>query len=298
MHILLTLIFYAFVLIVSIIPFWLLYWFSDFSAWLMMHVFHYRKGVIIKNLNLVYPDKTKEEKQRIMKLFYRNLTDNLLESFKTFTMSKKTIIKRHRVINPELLDDLLAKYKGVIGATGHYANWEWGTLSGSLQCNAKFLGFYKPLKNKYVDKALRKSRCKCGTELESIRETSAIFQKYKQKGYVFLMAGDQCPKNGYLLDNAHWVDFFNIETPFLHGIEKHAIINNYPVVYIHIERVKRGYYQLKLEILVENPSICSGGEITRIYAKKLQEVIDEKPQDWLWSHNRWKRNKNALKING
>ncbi len=298
MQILLTIVFYAFVFLVSVMPFRLIYCISDFSAWFMMRVTKYRGDVIIRNLNLVYPNKTEREKQQIMKLFYRNLTDNLLESFKTFTMSKASIVKRHKVVNPELIEELIHKYKGIIGATGHYANWEWGSLSGSLQSDAGFVAFYKPLKNKYLDKVLRNSRSKCGTKLASIRQTSAVFQKYKQKGYVFLMAGDQSPKKGYLLNNSHWLNFLNIETPFLHGIEKHARANDYPVVYIHINRVKRGYYEVKLELLVENPSEYAEGEITRMYANKLQEIIDRKPHDWLWSHDRWKRKKNEVVVNG
>ncbi len=294
MQLLLTGIFYVFVLGVSVVPFRVMYWFSNFAAFLMREVAQYRKKVVCDNLKLVFPEKSEEERKIIAKKFYRNLSDNLLESFKTFTMRKSSIIKRHKVINPELLDDLLNKHGGIIGATGHYANWEWGSLSGSLQCNTNFVAFYKPLRNKYMDKILRKSRSKCGTELASIKETSATFRKHAGKGYVYLMAADQCPSRGYQLNNAYWLPFLGIESPFLNGIDKHARANNYPVVYIHIQRLKRGYYEVELEVLIENPSEYKEGEITRIYAEKLQQVIERKPEDWLWSHNRWKRTKNEV----
>ncbi len=294
MKLLLTGIFYVFVCGVSIVPFRAMYWFSNFAAFVMRDLVQYRTKVVYKNLKLAFPEKSEAERNIILKKYYRNLTDNLLESFKTFTMRKSSIIKRHRLVNPELLTDLLQKHDGIIGATGHYANWEWGSLSGSLQCNADFVAFYKPLRNKYMDNILRKSRCKCGTELASIKETSKTFLKHKNQKCVFLMAADQCPSKGYQLNNALWIPFLGVETPFLNGIEKHARANNYPIVYIHIQRVKRGYYEVELETLIENPSEYSDGEITKIYTQKLEQVILNKPEDWLWSHDRWKRSKSEV----
>jgi len=63
---------------------------------------------------------------------------------------------------------------------------------------------------------------------------------------------------------------------------------NLPVFYIDIQRVKRGFYEVKLSLLSDEPRELSEGEITRKYAQKLEEIIIKKPQDWLWSHRRWK----------
>ncbi len=130
---------------------------------------------------------------------------------------------------------------------------------------------------------------KCGTELVSIYETSAMFDRYKDKGYVFLLAADQSPSGGKQIENAYWFDFFNRKTAFLNGPEKHARNNDYPVVYIDIQRIKRGYYEVTLSLMVEKPNSLADGKITELYKDKLIEVISQKPECWLWSHKRWKR---------
>jgi KDO2-lipid IV(A) lauroyltransferase len=50
----------------------------------------------------------------------------------------------------------------------------------------------------------------------------------------------------------------------------------------------RGRYEITLTTLCDNPRDLPKGEITRLYAKKLEEIIYERPENWLWSHKRWK----------
>lgn len=289
MHLFITCIFLSFVGMVSLMPFKLIYGLSDFAAIIMGRLVKYRHKVIFDNLQQSFPQKTTDELNLIANGFYKNLTDNLLESFKAFTLLRSTIVKRHKISNPELLEELLKDYNGVIGVTAHYANWEWGSQSGSLQCNNHFAALYKPLRNKYIDRILKRSRAKCGTELVSIYETSELFERCKNKKCVYLMAADQSPANGKQLDNAYWFDFFNRSTAFLYGPEKYARKYNYPVVYIDIQRVKRGYYEVELSVLTQTPTEHQEGDITRLYKEKLEQVITAKPENWLWSHRRWKR---------
>ena len=102
------------------------------------------------------------------------------------------------------------------------------------------------------------------------------------------MASDQSPSNP---KKSYWINFLGRETAFLHGPEVYAKKYNYPAVFVDIQRVKSGYYELELTVLAENPRELPEGEVTRRLAKKLEEVIQKKPQDWLWSHKRWKLTK-------
>jgi KDO2-lipid IV(A) lauroyltransferase len=102
------------------------------------------------------------------------------------------------------------------------------------------------------------------------------------------MAADQSPSKP---DNAIWVNFMGQETAFLHGIEKHARQRNLPVLFVDIQRVKRGFYTLKMSFITKTPQNTEPGEITSLYAKKLENIIKHKPENWLWSHRRWKLNK-------
>lgn len=277
--------FYLFVLLIGIMPFRFLYILSDFVSFLLRKVFKYRKDVVINNLKSSFPDLSEEEIGLITRNAYLNLSDILLEGIRAFTMTRKQVYERHHIINPEILEPYFEAGQGIIVVTGHYGNWEWGALSPALQTRFHNIAFYKPLKNKWIDKMVNRNRSRWGTTLAPIRQTTKTFETYRGQTVLYLMAADQSPSNREM---AYWVNFLGRETAFLHGPEKHARINNYPVVFASIRRVKRGYYELELSPLAEAPSTLPDGEITHRFAEQLESLIKEDPANWLWSHRRWK----------
>jgi KDO2-lipid IV(A) lauroyltransferase len=243
--------------------------------------------LVRKNLESSFPGITDEELKRLTHLYYKNMADILTEGIWSFTISRKQLLKRYQIINPEVLKPFSVSGHNIIGVTGHYANWEWGSLLASLRTDFNVIAFYKPMNNKYIDNFVRWSRSRFGTTLASINETSLTFGKYKDTKTLFLMAADQgMPKE--FSSRAFWIKFLNHDTPFLHGLEKHACINNLPVIYINVQRVKRGYYTVELSVLTTKPLELPKGALTEIYARKLESVILKQPENWLWSHNRFK----------
>lgn len=287
MNIFLALIFIVFVIIFGLFPFFLLYQLSNLFYIFLYPVFGYRKKVIVENLEKCFPEKDKNEIKNFLPAIYKNLTDNIVEGIKAFTMSRIQIIRRHKILNPELLTKYFESGQSIIAVTGHYCNWEWGSLSASLQTNYNVVGFYKPLSNKLIDSFMRWSRTRCGTILASINETSATFESLKNTTTAFLMAADQSPGPKYK-DKAYWINFLGRDTAFLHGPEKHAKANNFPVIYIDVQRKKRGFYSIELSEIAGKPIELPDGEITLRFAKKLESVIYKEPSNWLWSHRRWK----------
>jgi KDO2-lipid IV(A) lauroyltransferase len=275
------------IIIIGILPFAILYLFSDLMYFFLYKVFGYRKKVIEANLKLAFPKISKLQMIKLEEKVYKNLTDILVEGIKSFTMIRGQIIKRHRVNNLEILDKYRKEKKSIVAVPAHYANFEWGSLSASLQTGYNVIAFYKPLGNPWVDKFIRWSRSRYGTTLVSIFETSKAFEKYKDEPTIYLMAADQSPAKS-ARDKAYWIDFLGLKTAFLYGPEKHARNNNLDVIYVDIQRVKRGYYELELSVLADNVKELPDGEITRLYAKKLETIIQENPANWLWSHRRWK----------
>ena len=139
--------------------------------------------------------------------------------------------------------------------------------------------------NTQVDVFARKHRSKFNTRLASIKETSNTFDALSGMPHAYIMASDQSPTN---LKECHWIDFLNQDTPWLHGPEKYARKYNWPVIYVDIQKVKRGYYEIKLVLITDNPASLSDGEITRLYTQHLEKSILQEPAFWLWSHKRWK----------
>ena len=290
MKLLWYLIFRLFAGIFVVFPFWLLYLISDFFYYVVFYLIRYRKSVVINNLKKAFPAKSETEIHRTCKAYYRFLTDVMVESLKGFTMSKESIIKRHKIVNPEILTTYYDQNRSVIGVSGHYGNWEWGTMSSGLQIKHKTIGFYQPLTNPFLDRFLKKTREKCETSLVSIKTTFETFQANSNKACSYLMLADQSPTN---LERAFWIDFLGIDTAFLHGPEKYARLYNLPVIYIDIKPIRRGFYELELIPLTENPNELKDGELTALFAQTLEKRIIDNPKYWLWSHRRWKRSRTS-----
>ncbi|MCF8368817.1 MAG: lysophospholipid acyltransferase family protein [Bacteroidales bacterium] len=274
-----------FIFLVGIIPFFLLYLLSDIIRFILFFILRYRRKIVEKNLKESFHYRTEGEVEQLTWLFYKNLADVLLEGFKAFTMSRNQINKRHKVLNPELVVPYFEKGQSIIAVPSHYGNWEWGSMSSGLQMPQNSVVFYKPLNNKWVDRFVRRSRAKYGSELVSIYKTARVFKEHVPKNSCFIMASDQSPSN---VKKAIWVKFLSRDTAFLHGPEYYAREYNLPVIFVDIQRKKRGYYELELAVIAENPAELEEGEITQRYAKKLEKTIVNKPENWLWSHRRWK----------
>jgi KDO2-lipid IV(A) lauroyltransferase len=279
------------VLLFSVVPFSILYGLSDFLAFLLFHGVRYRRKVTLQNLRSAFPDYSEKSIRRIAARSYRNLSDVLLESLKGFSMSKAAIRKRYRIINPESLDSWYKRGISLIGVTAHYANWEWGAFAASLQLSHQPVAFYKPLSNPYIDRHMKNSRTQYGTIMRSIYKTSETFREFRDQTSLYLMVADQAPSN---VKKAYRARFLGRETTCLHGPENHAKNNDYPVVYFNIQRIKRGYYQIRIKRLIEHPGRVAEGAITQQYMQTLEAIIRQRPANWLWSHRRWKRDKPPL----
>ena len=86
---------YPIISVLSRLPMRILYIKSDFLYLLMYYVIGYRKKVVLENLKLSFPEKSDKELKKISKKFFKHLTDLIMESIKSFTISKKQISKRY-----------------------------------------------------------------------------------------------------------------------------------------------------------------------------------------------------------
>lgn len=269
----------------SIIPMPVLYLLSDGLYYVFFYGVKYRKKVVVENLRKSFPEKSEQEIYQLSKAFYRHFCDILLEGIKGLSMSKEELVKRYKITNPELLDEYYSKNKSIITVGSHYANWEWGVLCSSLQVKSKTIGFYMPLSNTYIDAYIKKSRAAWGMYLVSVKETMKGFEENKSTPCIYILISDQSPANK---ERAIWLNFLNQPTAFLHGAEKYAKSTGCPVLFIDVKRIKRGYYEVSFSILCKEPQQTQTGEITKIYASKLEGIINAHPAHWLWTHRRWK----------
>ena len=275
-----------FLYLISIFPFPLLYLFSDFVFVLMYYVIGYRKKVVTQNLKNSFPEKSEKEISELCKKFFHYFCDMSIETIKTLTISKESMLKHCR-LNEEsqrLMNKLYEEKKNVIIVLGHLGNWEWGGNVFSLLCKHPLYVIYHPLENKFFNKMVIGMRMRFGTKLIEMKNTFREMVKMKGEINATAFIADQSPPP----ENAYWAIFLNQETPVFKGAEVIAKKLNYPIVFISVKKIKRGYYELFAEMLCENPSSTSDGEISELHTKKLEKEIKKNPATWLWSHRRWK----------
>ncbi len=289
MDFLLTIILAFFVFLIGLIPFRVLYIISGFLRFVLHRVVGYRRKVVEDNIRNSFPDLSEAEQKKLVNLSYKNLADIFVEGIKGFTISDKQVVARHKFINPEFLTPYTEAGKSVILLPAHYGNWEWGGLSIPLQLDNKHvIVLYKPLSNKFADRLVKKNRSRTGIFMGSIYKTAKLFQTYVVQTAAFFLLADQSPTNA---SRSYWINFMGRETAFLHGPERYARLYRLPVIFVDIQRVKRGYYEVAFSLITDNPASLPEGEITARYARKLEDIIRKKPENWLWSHRRWKLKK-------
>ncbi len=273
-----------------LVPFWLLYIYSDVLRFILYYIVRYRRTVAFDNLHRAFPEKSEKEIREIAWKSYRNLTDIIFESFKGMVISEKTIKKRFKMDNPEVLDGFANKNKNVIFLAGHCANWEWAIISDKY-VKAKVISVFKPLKNPRVNSYMKNNRERFGMKLLTMRATRRAFET--KNPFVLVLIADQSTSTTH---NAIWADFFNTDTPCIHGPETYAKRYDIPVVFGYFYRVKRGYYRVKNTTLLTEPQKYEDGEITQMYMSKLEESIRQNPEQWMWTHKRWKHKRENGKL--
>jgi KDO2-lipid IV(A) lauroyltransferase len=107
----------------------------------------------------------------------------------------------------------------------------------------------------------------------------------KNEQFLYMLATDQTPHKDEI---RYWLDFLHQPTPVFLGSEKIAKALDMPVVFFNCYRVKRGRYEMSLTLITETPKQTEDFEITHKQFAMLEEVINKRPYNWLWSHRRWK----------
>lgn len=277
---------FPFLWIISILPFRIFYWLSDCIYVLVYYIVGYRKKTVRENLALALPHLSDKERLEIEKKSYQHLCDMFLEMVKTMTISSEEMNKRFKITNLEVIKEYEKKGKSIMLIASHYASWEWLI---TLNQKISFLGVavYKKLANKHFDKLVRDIRSKYNTELVPTSKTIPLIANNQKNNIqcVYGLASDQSPKADRIF---HWESFMGVEVPVHTGPEMLAKKYDMTVVFAKVKKVKRGYYELTIIPLSDNPKSIPDFGITHIYIKEVEKQILEAPEYYFWTHKRWK----------
>ena len=272
----------------SLLPFSILYVLSDFTYLIVYYLIGYRKKVVRENLKRSFPDKTDRELLATEKKFYHHLCDLLFESIKMATISKEEMSRRMKILNYEPLLKHYDENKSVLLITSHYGNWEWtSSFSMYLPADKPMYQVYKQLKNKFFDRLIYNLRIRFGSVNVEVNELFDVLSSLKQQGKMGMIGliSDQSPSRKGI---KYQSQFLNQRTPVITGTEIIAKKYDFPVYFVQIRRVKRGYYTCNPVPICLHPQESGKFEITEKYIRLLEQEIMAEPAYWLWSHRRWK----------
>lgn len=240
-----------------------------------------------KNISCAFPEKSLDERKRIMQEFYRNLTDSFAETIKLMTMKEEEVKKRFKIINGDLFLHELNQNKLSLALASHFFNWEGITL-GVKSLNINFETVYLKVNNSFFDKLMKKIRGRFGGTLVERSQFQRNFIKNRNTPRVIGLAADQRPNRE---NQRSQFEFMNRKTGFFEGAEILAKKFDLTIIYISSKKVKRGYYESNCIKIAQPPHDSRPHSITEQYIKLTEKNIREEPALYLWSHNRWKNSK-------
>lgn len=272
--------------LISYLPFWILYFFSDILYLLGYHVLKYRQKVIFDNLLHAFPEKSDKERKKIAKKFYRNLTDSFAEIIKMYTISKEDLDKRVKIENKEIVLEAIQNGQVIIGLTGHFFNWEMHLQQMMANVSNQVDVVYTKVKSPFFEKLMMKIRTRFGGSMVEKDLFQKDYLRKRAQPRCIVLAADQRPNNREI---RYWTNFMNRETAFFEGAEKLTKRFNHAVFYSNVSKPKRGHYIFNYEIIGTPPySDEPDHSITDEFIRLLEANIREYPELYLWSHNRWK----------
>lgn len=262
---------------------------SIIIAFVFYYIIPIRKKVTLNNLRKAFPEYTDDKIKKIAFASYKNFSIILVEILFIPSLTQEQMEKSVYSENDQirLVRKVYERNNGLIVLSGHFGNWEYIALSGSLQNKLPFHVVVKPQRNHFVDNYLNRQRTRWINKVvplgTSIRK---VYTVLKEKNVVAMVADQRGPADGLR------VKFFDQPTAVYPGPALLAIKTKAPMIYGLTVRQKDYSYKAYLtEISMENlpdEEENKVKEISQRHMAYLESFVRKYPEQWLWMHNIWK----------
>ena len=281
------------IILFSKLPLRILYWLSDFIFVILYFVVGYRKKVVFQNLKNSFPEKSDSELKIIRKKFYHNFCDYLVETLKSFTITSHELRVRVQYLNQDIFHEAKAENKNVILLAGHIFNWEWFNAFATVVPQEKSFPVYRKVQSSFWEQKVKEIRNRFGNHaLEAKEVIRHIFKNANDGNSVYMFVADQTP---HVSEVTYGLNFLHQKTPAFVGYDKLSTRMDLAFVYCEMKKVKRGYYQINSYRIEPDGEKFEEYEVVRKFHKMLETTINKRPDNYLWSHRRWKY-QHAVKV--
>lgn len=270
------------------LPLPVLYLISDGLCFIFHRCLHYRAKVIRENLAASFPEKSADELASIEKEFYRQLSDNIVESIKLLSISTSSIRRRVIVENAVLVEEAAATGAPVFLYLGHYCNWEWvPSITLHFTSPEVTAQIYKPLRDHAFDRLMLRIRSRFNAlNIPQSKAFRTLLGLSRKGSFIVGILDDHSPNHSR---SRHFMNFLNHPGTIINvGAEEIGNRLNARYLYLDVEKLKRGHYRLTFKPIEPTEADGESYPVSHAYMRMLEATIRRQPPYWLWSHKRWR----------
>jgi len=240
--------------------------------------------IIISNLTIAFPKLSLQEKKNLSKKMWFNYGRILAEyMYIRYFREKEKFSNLITIENQNILEKIKKESKPVIFISGHFNNFELMAMQID-KAGIDLTTIYRPLNNIFLNPLMERIRKKyiCKKQIKKgIAGTKELLQNFKNGSSIALMI-DQRVTEGIMCD------FFGQKARTTTIPAQFVKKFNAKIVPVYIQRFDNNKFKLEFDGIIEFKSDETLDAITLKLNKILEEMILKNPDQWIWTHNRWK----------
>lgn len=284
----------------AIFPLKVHYFWADVIAWVLRNVVGYRREVIAINMGRSFPASAcyYDDIERFSRKYYRHMAEIMVEAVWFFGANPGKMMRSGllTIMDSKVLELAWNTAPSVVILYSHCGNWElMGGIPHSRCADATEFPVpesdmrcvYKALSNRTWDEFFKRSRTSMTRDSGAMLESKQLLRYMltnRNRRLAYFLNIDQNPYKSSVPVG----DFMNQPTRAFLGPAEIAHKLGFAVLYMSFERVERGHYELSFTPICMDASRMEPKDIIRKYYDCLEAEIYRHPDNWLWSHKRWK----------
>ena len=239
------------------------------------------KKTIKKNLNIFSHKMTDADQKNIIDDMWKNYGKTFIEYiFLNSFLKDNSHIK---IVNEEILLQIKQETKPVIFVSGHFANFELMSMEIKKK-NVPLATIYRPLNNIFLNPFMEYLRKKYVCKYQIKKGINGVREsiEYIKNGYSIALMIDQRVSEG------EKIDFFNQPALTTTLPAQLSIKFNLDIIPVYIERDQNNNFKIEFQKKINPKDFNDKQVLTKKLNNVLEKMIIRNPNQWIWTHNRWK----------
>ena len=251
------------------------------SLFSLIGPFFKSKTIVKRNLNILSQTISELNEKKITKNMWENYGKTFIEYIYLDFFRNNT--SHMHIMNSDILTEILKENKSVIFVSGHFANFELMSMEITKK-NISLATIYRPLNNFFLNPLMEYLRKKyvCSNQIKKgvngVRE--AI--EYIKNDYSIALMVDQRVSEG------EKINFFGKPALTTTLPAKLSLKFGLDIIPVYIQREKNNNFKIEFKKRIRPENFKNDLEITQEVNNIIEKMIIDNPDQWIWSHNRWK----------